>query len=186
MSSSICVSLHLPVCYWKMKKKQALLNEQNHNLIVWESLPHSCVFPFIGSNSWRPYEWMTSIMPCPQQPCSTPVDSCLCILYRASASPMHFSSFPAAFCFCQHLLLVSKNPAFSRCAQNKTASVLSFLSLAMFQGLFALRPTCLLFSWSRVSTELSSKTIFQIFFLLISLFTFQLLHRHTVIESMRM
>ena len=42
---------------------------------------------WVGSHSWRPYEWGMSTISCPQQPCSVPIDSRLWLFLM---EPFHF------------------------------------------------------------------------------------------------
>ena len=115
----------------------------------------------VGSDLWHPYEWVRSTMPCPQQPCSAPVDSCLWLPLWSQS--MSYLVFLISCCLLLFPVLLSfpTNSAFSWCAQSMTASVLRFLPPAVVQTWFVLGPTCSSFWQSRVSIELSSSTIVQ-------------------------
>lgn len=102
--------------------------------------------------------WMPSVVSAaaPPRPCR--------LLPRAASgvSPCHaWSSSSCCLLFFPPLLSFLKNPAFSWCARRKTASVLSLLSLVMFQVYLALGPTCSFFWWFRVHVELFCNTVFQ-------------------------
>ena len=92
--------------------------------------------PLIWPRLLVTYEWVTSPMFCPHQPCSAPADSSPWPpLWNQSSSCLGFlvplpSLFPSMTVF-------SKDPAFSWCAWSRTASsVSSFLPPAVFSGLY--------------------------------------------------
>ena len=96
------------------------------NILV-NKLVCCCYLPSSQLDSWWHYEQVMSTTCCPQQPYSASVDSHLwppvwsqSILYLVFLFSCCLLLFPA-------LLSVLKNPAFSWCAQSRTASVLSFL-----------------------------------------------------------
>lgn len=97
---------------------------------------------WVGSDSWQPHVWVMSIMSCFQKPWSAPIDSWLWLflfMFLFFLESIHF-----VFCSCWPLFF----PALFFCKKtppsrdvpdwNKTTSVLSFLSLVMFQAYFAL------------------------------------------------
>lgn len=104
-------------------------------------------------------EGVTATEPCSQQRCAASTHTCPGLLTRSEPVSQFLrlclrpSVFPA-------LLSFPKDPAFSRRARSRAASVLSFLPLVMFQDYFALGPTCSYFWPSKVSMELSSSIVF--------------------------
>ena len=64
---------------------------------------------WVGSDSWGCCEWLTSIVPCPQQPCLAPADSSPRLLLGNHPSHTWSPSFPAAFSFSPALLSFPKN-----------------------------------------------------------------------------
>lgn len=90
-----------------------------------------CMCHWMSLDSWRPCDGAMSIMFCPQQSCSLPVDLGLWLLLW-SQSISYLSLLSLLHVFFPAWLSFPKIPAFSWCAQSKTASVLSVLPLGMF------------------------------------------------------
>lgn len=93
-------------------------NNQMSLLLLWAVC-------WVSSNSWQLYEWVTSTMSRPQQPCSTTAGSFLHGFFYG-VNPSYIGILFLLPTIFPKLLFYPKNPDFSWCAWSRIASVWSF------------------------------------------------------------
>lgn len=108
--------------------------------------------------------------------------------YGVNSSHTCFSSFPTT-CTFPRIIIFSKEPFCLLVCSKEESFCFALLPPGMFQTSVLLGPTCSVFWWSRIVTELSSNTIFQVtqLFLPISLLhcpTFKSVHSNCKWEGM--
>ena len=127
-ASCVYVSLDCLFQHWK-----------GTHLLTLECRPHSEKLPRVlcaidsALNEQCSYGWVMATVSCPQQPCSAPVDTCLWLVLCSQFTSYLVFLFTSSLLFFPALLSFPKNPAFLRCAQSRTVSVLSFLPPAILQ-----------------------------------------------------